>query len=100
ARVLTRTRPPPSTLFPYTTLFRSPEKLQLLQLRMNRAWAQQKYRANLKNKKKKQSTYALSMEAKSQLQILAKKSNVNLNQMLEYIIDQAFKNHKKGKPEG
>lgn len=77
-----------------------PEKLQLLQLKVTRAWAQQKYRANLKDKKKKQSTYALSMEAKSQLQTLANKSNVNLNQMLEYIIDQAFKNHKKGKSEG
>ncbi len=77
----------------------SPEKLQLLQIKMSRAWAQQKYRANLKNEKKKQSTYSLSVDAKSQLQMLAKERNINLNKMLEHIIDQAFKNSKKGKSE-
>lgn len=70
-------------------------ELQIFQDTMKRAWAQQKYRASLKHEKKKQSTYVLSTEAKSQLKVLAKKNNVNLNQMLEYIIDQAFKSHKK-----
>lgn len=70
-----------------------------IQRKMKQAWSQKTFRTNLKNSNKKQSTYALSVESKTQLQTLAKQSNVNLNQMLEYIIDQAYKNRKKGKSE-
>lgn len=68
-----------------------------LQGAMKKAWAQQKYRANLKNKDKKQSTFAISNQTKRHLETLAKVHNVNLNQMLEYIIDEAHENLKKRK---
>lgn len=83
----------------FDTWYGNTTPLYRLQVSMKQAWAQQKYRTNLKNEKKQQSTYVLSTEAKLQLKTLAKKNNVNLNQMLEHIIDQAFKNSKKDKSE-
>ncbi|WP_039912978.1 hypothetical protein [Cellvibrio mixtus] len=74
----------------------NPAELREHQSKLKQAWAQQKYRANLHKKKKKQSTYVLSTETKTQLETLARVNNVNLNQMLEYIINQAFKNSKRG----
>lgn len=72
--------------------------LHELQTNMKQAWAQQKYRENLKSNDKKQSTYALSNTAKINLKKLAEENNVNLNQMLEYIINDAYKKLKKGTP--
>lgn len=72
-------------------------KLYELQIGMKNAWAQHKYRKNLKDSNKKQSTYAISTESKKQLEILAKANNVNLNQMLEHVIGEAHKNLKAAK---
>jgi len=52
------------------------------------AWTQKKYRQNLNGKKP--STYVLSTEAKSNLKKLAEARNINMNQMLEYIINKEF----------
>lgn len=52
------------------------------------AWTQKKYRQNLNGKKP--STYVLSIEAKSNLKKLAEARNINMNQMLEYIINKEF----------
>ena len=75
-------------------------EMQLLQGKMKRAWAQQKYRNNLKDRK--QTTFVLSLDTKEQLQKMAKTQNVNLNQMLEYLINKEYisfkENLKKNKP--
>lgn len=75
---------------------RHPAELKEIQGRMKQAWAQQKYRSSLKGRK--QSTYVLSDQTKKQLKTLAGINNVNLNQMLEYIINEAYENLKKRTP--
>lgn len=77
----------------------SADRADLYELKSNlkQAWAQQKYRAKLKDNNKKQSTYALSNKTKNQLKALAEANEINLNQMLEYIIDEAYKDRKKRK---
>lgn len=72
-------------------------KLHEVQSSMKQAWAQQKYRTNIKNNNKKQSTYVLSNKTKNQLKALAEANEINLNQMLEYIINEAYKERKKRK---
>jgi hypothetical protein len=72
-------------------------QLYELQTSMKQAWAQQKYRSNLTAKKKRQSTYVLGERTKVNLEELAVARNVNLNQMLEHIINEAYKDFKKGK---
>lgn len=71
--------------------------LYLLQTSMKQAWAQQKYRSSLIAKKKKQSTYVLGEKTKEHLEEIAIARNVNLNEMLEYIINQAYKDFKRAK---
>lgn len=71
--------------------------LYLLQTNMKQAWAQQKYRSTLTAKKKKQSTYVLGEKTKENLEEIAIARNVNLNEMLEHIINEAYKNYKKDK---
>lgn len=72
-----------------------PAELKEYQGKIKQAWTQLKYRANLNDKNKKQSTYALSNKTKNQLKALAEANQINLNQMLEYIIDEAYKDRKK-----
>lgn len=71
--------------------------LYLLQTSMKQAWAQQKYRSTLIAKKKKQSTYVLGEKTKENLEEIAIARNVNLNEMLEHIINEAYKDYKKDK---
>lgn len=66
------------------------EDLYDLQKNLKLAWSQQKYRKNLASKDKKQSTYAISTETKERLRHLARENKVNLHQMLEYIINDAY----------
>lgn len=74
-----------------------PAELTEYQKKIKQAWTQLRYRTNLKQNNKKQSTYALSEKATDQLKILAAFINVNRNQMLEYLIGEAYKNLKTGK---
>lgn len=85
----------------YTCIFewfyswtRHPAELTEYQKKIKQAWTQLRYRTNLKQNNKKQSTYALSEKATDQLKFLAAFINVNRNQMLEYIIGEAYKNLK------
>lgn len=68
--------------------WQNPLELKDFRETMKRAWAQHKYRLNLNGRK--QSTFVLSIEAKDQLQKMAKTQNVNLNQMLEYLINKEY----------
>lgn len=74
---------------------RHPAELKEFRAKVKRSWAQQKYRINLDGRK--QSTFVLSVKAKKQLKDLSKARNINMNQMLEYIIDEEAKrnSHKK-----
>lgn len=64
---------------------------------IKQAWTQQKYREKLKTKDQKQSTYVLKTKTKSNLEKLAIERNVNINQMLEFLINAAYKDLKAGK---
>jgi hypothetical protein len=56
--------------------------------KMRRAWTQLKYRANLNGRK--QSTYALNTNTKTQLKQLAKAKRLPINEVLEYLIEDEY----------
>lgn len=66
-----------------------PAELREFQAKMKQAWAQQKYRANLKGRK--QSTFVLTTQTISQLKELAQKRRLPIHEVLEHIIEDEHK---------